>query len=86
MKKGRLYLLQPTFFGLTPEYKLFLYEQLFDLCYYTQGAFSFNEAYELPIFLRNFYYKRLAEIKRKENENNEKSNRPNVKPKIAKPF
>lgn len=86
MKKGQLYLLQLTFFGLTQEYKLFLYEQLFDLCYYSQGAFTFSEVYSLPIYLRNFYYKKLADIKKKENESYEKANKSSSKSKIAKPF
>lgn len=27
--------------------------------YYSNGAFSFESAYELPVFLRRFYLKRL---------------------------
>lgn len=57
------------------------------MCYYSEGAFQFSEVYQLPIFLRNFYFKKLVETKQRENdklkENKSKSPNPT---KIAKPF
>jgi hypothetical protein len=45
-----------------------------------------NIAYNLPVFLRNFYYKQLVDIKDKENKSYDKSSKPPTKPKIDKPF
>ena len=60
---------------------------MFEMCYYSEGAFQFMEVYQLPIYLRNFYFKKLLSVKQKENdkikESKPKSSGP---PKIAKPF
>tara|TARA_R110000824_G_scaffold9309_13_gene41763 strand:+ start:198 stop:497 length:300 start_codon:yes stop_codon:yes gene_type:complete len=58
--------LQPTFFGLTDEYSESLYEQFFFLNYY--GSWSFTEAYNLPIKLREWFVKRLSKQKEDEAE------------------
>ena len=63
-----------TFFGLTPEYKVSLHSEVFELAYYSEGAFTQDIAYKLPIYLRRFYYKKLADAKKKEKEETEKSN------------
>ena len=49
--------LQRTFFGLTDEYIENVYEQFFFLKY--SGGWSFSEAYNLPIGLRDWFTKRL---------------------------
>ena len=46
-----------TFFGLTPDYMESVYEQFFFLKY--SGGWSFSEAYNLPIGLREWFTKRL---------------------------
>lgn len=57
------------------------------MCYYSEGAFQFTEVYQLPIFLRNFYFKKLIDIKNKENEKiKESKSKSSGPPKIAKPF
>jgi hypothetical protein len=43
------------------------------LGYYSQGAFNQNIGYNLPVFLRNFYYKLLADTKQKESDAMDKS-------------
>jgi hypothetical protein len=53
-----------TFFGLTGEYLEDVYDQIFLLKYY--GGWSFFEAYNLPIQLRQWFLKRL--VKQKEEE------------------
>ena len=55
-----------TFFGLTPEYINHVYEQFFQLKYY--GGWSFFEAYNLPVKLRRWFLKKLADQIKKENE------------------
>jgi|694.fasta_scaffold92601_2 hypothetical protein len=44
------------------------------MCYYGNGAFSPTVVYGLPIHLRNFYYRKLIEVKTKENDAAKKSN------------
>ena len=46
-----------TFFGLTDEYIAAVYEQFFLLKYH--GGWSFMEAYNLPIGLRNWFVERM---------------------------
>ena len=47
-----------TFFGLTDEYTKDVYEQFFLLKFH--GGWSFTEAYNLPIGLREWFVKRMA--------------------------
>ena len=46
-----------TFFGLTDKYMEAIYEQFFLLKHF--GGWSFIEAYNLPIGLRNWFLQRL---------------------------
>jgi hypothetical protein len=64
------------FFGLTPKDKPKLHEQIFQLMYYGQG-FTHSDVYDMPIYLRNFYYKQLTETRKKENEEMKKANQKN---------
>ena len=63
-----------TFFGLTSDYIEAVYEQFFFLKY--NGGWSFSEAYNLPIGLREWFVKRLIKQLQDENEaiNNSSSN------------
>ena len=61
-----------TFFGLTPKYKLILQEELFDLIYYGKG-FSYTEAYNLPIYLRKFFIRKITKIFKDRNKAEEKA-------------
>lgn len=55
-----------TFFGLTSEYKLQVHKLLFTLAYYSEGAFTHTEVYNMPIYLRTFYLRQLEEAKEEE--------------------
>jgi len=57
-----------TFFGLGPNYRPQIYDQIFDLMYYGNMGFNFTELYNMPIFLRNYYYRKLVDVKKKEKE------------------
>ena len=48
------------FFGLGTEYKLGLHEEIFSLCYYGKGGFTWNEVYDLPIHLRRYYIQQIS--------------------------
>ena len=69
------------FFGLTPKDKLKLHEQIFQLMYYGEG-FTHSDVYEMPVYLRSFYYKQLVDTRNKENEEIKKANQ---KSKVSKP-
>ena len=61
-----IFLFQPTFFGLTDEYTKNVYEQFFLLKFH--GGWSFTEAYNLPIGLREWFVQRLAKHFEEEKE------------------
>ena len=65
--------LQRTFFGLTDKYMENIYEQFFYLKYV--GNWSFIEAYNLPVGLRNWFVKRLAKQLKDENEQMDKASK-----------
>lgn len=58
--------LGPTFFGLTSEHKVEIHKMLFTMAYYSNGAFDFEQAYNMPVYLRNFHMKQLEDAKTKE--------------------
>ena len=62
-----------TFFGLSDEYKLGVYEEFFNLKYY--GGWSFFEAYNLPILVRRWFLRRLIEQKENESKQHEEAMR-----------
>ena len=65
--------LRRTFFGLTDEYSEHIYEQFFFLKY--SGGWSFSEAYNLPIGLREWFVKRLMKQLKEEAEAVEKASK-----------
>lgn len=58
------------FYGLTlnPEDKVRIHEEIFNLVYHSNGGFSHDEAYSMPVFLRYFNLKMLLNQKQKEKE------------------
>lgn len=74
-------------FGLPPEYKLGLHEEIFNLCYYSNGGFNHSEVYNMPVYLRRFYIKKLVDTKKQEADQQESaSNGPRTSgPKIDRP-
>jgi hypothetical protein len=59
MSKKWRYRLPPTFFGLNDNYIEKVYEHFFYLKYY--GGWSFIEAYNLPVKVRNWFVAKLNE-------------------------
>jgi len=61
MEKGGRYWCQSpfSFFGLTPESKSQIHEQIFQIGFNSKGLFSFTELYDMPIYLRKYYMQRL---------------------------
>lgn len=48
------------------------------------NGFSVTELYSMPTHLRNFYYKKLVDVKKKEAEEYKKVNKPQPSPKIRR--
>ena len=62
-----------SFFGLQPKHKKDIHEEIFQLIYYHKGGFTFNEVYNLPIYLRKVYLNRLNKQYSDENKEIEKA-------------
>ena len=65
--------LRQTFFGLSEKYTESVYEQFFYLKYY--GGWSFTEAYNLPIKLREWFVNKLTEQLKMEKDEMDKVTR-----------
>lgn len=67
-----------------------MHTELFEMLYYGKG-FTWTELYNMPVWLRKFYYKKTIEAKEKEKKDHEnlkskkagntKISKPNVRPK-----
>jgi hypothetical protein len=72
-------------FGISPESKMLIHGEIFDLCYYSNGAFTQEGVYKMPTSLRSFYIKKLVEAKKAEKEANEAAAKGSGTGKIARP-
>ena len=62
-----------TFFGLTRKYKLNVADQIFDLTYHSKGAFSYTEVYNMPVYMRLYYIRKLNKLFEDQNKEQEKA-------------
>jgi len=76
-----------TFFGLTAEYRSNLFSQIHEIVFHGQGGYDWNTVYNMPIWLRNFTFKKLEEHYEKQTKAaNAQSNTLSNNPKeIARP-
>lgn len=73
-------------FAIRPESKMNIHAEIFDLCYYSNGAFTQEGVYKMPTMLRAFYIKKLIDTKKQEAEANKAANEgKGQQGKIAKP-
>jgi len=67
-----------------------MHRQIFELSYFSNGGVNIQIAYDLPIYLRNYYYKTLVDLKQQESKSYEdsykKPSKNTSKPRIDKPF
>jgi hypothetical protein len=56
------------------EYNINVFDQIFDLVYYSEGGFDYNSVYDMPVNLRSYYYRKLDDIIKKKNAEIEKAN------------
>lgn len=82
-----------TFFGLTQEYRLYLFKQIHEIVFNGQGGYDWTTVYNMPIWLRKFTYETISEYFKKQqeeldkqentlkNQNSKGLSRPNIAPK-----
>ena len=78
--------LDRTFFGYEREDRAKLHDSLFELVWAGEGRWNWDTVYNMPIWMRNFWIrklKKMAEIKKLEIERKSKKSSPNSK--IQKP-
>jgi len=63
--------LDRTFFGFKSEDRVQLHENIFNIIWYANGRLSWDDVYNMPIFLRNYYVKRINQMIDQENEQRE---------------
>jgi hypothetical protein len=62
------------FFGLTPDYRAGLFNQIHDIVFHGKGGYSFETVYEFPIWLRRFTFRTMLDWYAKEQKENETAN------------
>ena len=76
-----------TFFSLTTseaaEYRGNLFTQLHEIVFHGKGGYDFPTIYDMPIWLRNFTWKKMSEYYEEQN-NASKSSNPNSTNDITK--
>jgi len=54
--------LEQTFFGFKPEDRVRLHESIFNLIWWGDGRWDWDTVYNMPIFLRDFWIKKVNKI------------------------
>ncbi len=71
-----------SFFGLGSDYRPSLHNSLFDIAYHSNGGFTWDAVYEMPVHLRRYYLKRLHDVKKKEQEEMDKAKSKSKAPRM----
>ena len=74
------------FFGLTPEYRQNLFSQIHEIIFHGNGGYDWHTLYDMPIWLRNFTFKKIEEYYKKQEEAQNKNSNTLKNPKeISRP-
>ena len=73
-RRAFVYQLILTFFGLNQQYRIDLFSQIHEIVFHGNGGYDWETIYNMPIWLRNFTYKKIEEFYRKKNEQIEEQN------------
>ena len=63
------------FFGLGPDARSIIHDQIFDLIYHGNGGFTWSDVYNMPSWLRKYYIKKINEAIKKHNKEVKKANK-----------
>jgi len=55
------YQLLSAFFGLNPEYRKYLFDQIHQIVFHGQGGYNFSDVYDMPIWLRLYTYNQIKQ-------------------------
>lgn len=75
-----MFQLEHPFYGLTlsPEDRVRVHEEIAILYYNSNGGISHDEAYSMPVFLRNFNIRWIVNQKQREREESERQPQKDV--------
>jgi hypothetical protein len=54
--------LDQTFFGFNSSYRMQLHETIFNVIWFGEGRWDWETIYTMPVFLRNFWVKKINKI------------------------
>ena len=61
------------FFGLKPSDRQRIHNECFDLIYHGNGGFTWNDVYNMPIWARRFYTRKILDFKQAERQHTEEA-------------
>ena len=67
-----------TFFGLTPQYRELIFNQIHDLVYHGGGGFIHSEVYNMPTWMRQFHLKKINQFLKEQSEQQKKANQQSM--------
>ena len=76
-RRGQAFLQAWTFFGLTKEYRLHLFRQIHEIVFHGKGGYTWDDVYNMPIWLRKFTYNNIREFYEAEKKRMEESSKQN---------
>jgi hypothetical protein len=71
------------FSGLPSNYRLVVHQNIFDLIHFGKG-FTWDDAYNLPVFIRTFYLKSIEKIVKAKHKAQEKASKSIKRPSLPK--
>jgi len=75
-----------AFFGLTPEYRQSIFSQIHEIVFHGNGGYDWHTLYNMPIWLRNYTFKKIEEwYKKQEEAQNKQQNMLKNSKEIARP-
>jgi len=76
------------FFGLTQQYRVNLFTQIHEIVFHGKGGYDYDTVYGMPIWLRNFTFKKMNDYYEEESKQYKKGTPAQSMPKgpnIRKP-
>jgi hypothetical protein len=67
-RRTSIYQSELTFFGLTPDYRLKLFDQIHEIVFFGEGGYDWNTIYNMPIWLRNFTFNKIRNFYHEKNK------------------
>lgn len=62
-----------AFFGLTPDYRQSVFNQIHEIVFHGKGGYTWTDVYNMPIWLRRFTFSKIKDFYDQKNEAEEKA-------------